>query len=277
MMRCLRSGMRALSTATKAHGAYETILHETRGAVALITLNRPKQLNALSPSLVKELVTCAAAYDADPDVGAIVVTGAGEKAFVAGADIKFMASQTYMDMFKGQLFLELDELSAVRKPVIAAVNGFALGGGCELMMLCDFAVAADTAKFGQPEIKLGTIPGLGGTQRFTRAIGKSRAMELCLTGDLIGAEEAAARGLVSRVVPADQLIEDVVATAAKIAGMSQPIVAMAKECVDVAFESSLAEGLRFERRLFYSSFATADQKIGMKAFVDKATPEWEHA
>ena len=178
--------------------------------------------------------------------------------------------------YQTRLFSELDQLSAVAKPVIAAVNGFALGGGCELAMACDFILASDKARFGQPEIKLGTIPGLGGTQRFTRALGKARAMELVLTGDMITADEACARGLVSRVVPAGELLEDALATAAKIAAMSEPIVAMAKTCVNVSFETSLAEGLRTERALFYSSFATKDQKIGMKAFVEKAPPAFEH-
>lgn len=257
--------------------AYKEILTERRpGGVGLITLNREKQLNALTPTLTKELVAAAKEFDVDPEIGAIVVTGSGSKAFAAGADIKTMASLSYMDMYKGQIFSELDDLSKVRKPVIAAVNGFALGGGCELAMACDFILASDTAKFGQPEIKLGTIPGLGGTQRFTRALGKARAMELCLTGGLIGAEEAVSRGLASRVVPAAELLDDALATAATIAAMSQPIVAIAKTCVNVAFESSLAEGLRLERALFYSTFATHDQKIGMKAFVEKADPAFKH-
>lgn len=257
--------------------AYKEILSERRpGGVGLITLNREKQLNALTPTLTKELVAAAKELDADPKIGAIVVTGSGSKAFAAGADIKTMASLSYMDMYKGQIFSELDDLSKVRKPVIAAVNGFALGGGCELAMACDFILASDTAKFGQPEIKLGTIPGLGGTQRFTRALGKARAMELCLTGGLMGAEEAVARGLASRVVPAAELLDDALATAATIGSMSQPIVAIAKTCVNAAFESSLAEGLRLERQLFYSTFATRDQKLGMKAFVEKAEPAFEH-
>jgi len=256
---------------------YKEILTERRpGGVGLITLNREKQLNALTPTLTKELVAAAKEFDADPEIGAIVVTGSGSKAFAAGADIKTMASLSYMDMYKGQIFSELDDLSKVRKPVIAAVNGFALGGGCELAMACDFILASDTAKFGQPEIKLGTIPGLGGTQRFTRALGKARAMELCLTGGLIGAEEAVSRGLASRVVPAAELLDDACVTAATIASMSQPIVAIAKTCVNVAFESSLAEGLRLERALFYSTFATQDQKLGMKAFVEKAEPAFKH-
>ena len=204
------------------------------------------------------------------------MTGAGEKAFAAGADIKVMSSKSYMDMYKARLYgAEFAKISNVRKPIIAAVNGFCLGGGCELAMSFDFILAADTAKFGQPEIKLGTIPGLGGTQRFTRALGKSRAMELVLTGDMMSADEACTRGLVSRVVPAASLLDDALATAAKIASMSQPIVGMAKDCVNASFESSLAEGLRLERSLFYSTFATKDQKIGMAAFVDKAKAEFK--
>jgi len=268
----LRTAVRHASTT-----AYTSILHETRaGGVGLITLNRPKALNALTPTLVKELTACALEFDADPEIRAIVITGSGDKAFVAGADIKTMQSLSYMDMMKGQLFSELDDLSKVKKPVIAAVNGFALGGGCELAMACDFILAADTAKFGQPEIKLGTIPGLGGTQRFARALGKSRAMELVLTGDFMTVEEALTRGLVSRIVPAAELLDDAIKTAAKIASYSQPVVGIAKACVNAAFESSLAEGLRLERSLFYSTFATDDQKIGMKAFVEKTKPEFKH-
>ncbi|EOD18936.1 enoyl-CoA hydratase [Emiliania huxleyi CCMP1516] len=252
------------------------ILEERRGPVGLITLNRPKALNALSPTLVRELVQEVKRFDADPEIGAIVVTGSGDKAFAAGADIKAMQPLSYMDMHKARLFGELDELSSVRTPIIAAVNGFALGGGCELAMTCDFILAADTAKFGQPEIKLGTIPGLGGTQRFTRAVGKSRAMELVLTGDQMSAEEARERGLVARVVPAADLLDDALKTAGKIAAQSQPIVAMAKTCVNVAFETSLAEGLRFERAIFYSTFATHDQKAGMAAFAAKEKPNFKN-
>ena len=273
----LRRTIRLAGRRAASSTAYTSILHETRpGGVGLITLNRPKALNALTPTLVKELADCAAAFDLDPEVRAIVITGSGDKAFVAGADIKTMQNLSYMDMLKGQVFSELDDLSKVKKPVIAAVNGFALGGGCELAMACDFILAADTAKFGQPEIKLGTIPGLGGTQRFARALGKSRAMELVLTGDFMSVEEAVTRGLVSRVVPAADLLDEALKTAAKIASYSQPVVGIAKVCVNAAFESSLAEGLRLERALFYSTFATEDQKIGMKAFVEKAKPEFKH-
>jgi len=257
--------------------SYSCILSEVKPqGVGLITLNRPKQLNALSPPLVQEVLHAAKAFDADPSVGAIVLTGSGSKAFAAGADIKVMADQSYMDMYKTQLFAELDELAKVKKPIIAAVNGFALGGGCELAMTCDIILAADSARFGQPEITLGTIPGLGGTQRFARAVGKSRAMEIVLTGAMISADEAVARGLASRVVPSAQLLEDAISTAAKIASFSQPIVAMAKDAINTSFETSLTEGLRYERALFYSSFATQDQKIGMKAFVEKVAPDFKH-
>ena len=261
----LTSLRRGLSTS-----AYANILAETKGKVGLITLNRPKALNALSPDLVGELAQAATAFDADPSIGCIVLTGAGDKAFAAGADIKVMSDKTYMGMYKAQLYgKDFAALASMKTPIIAAVNGFCLGGGCELAMSCDFILASDAAKFGQPEIKLGTIPGLGGTQRFTRAIGKSRAMELVLTGDMMSAEEACSRGLAARVIPHAELLDDALKTAGKIASMSQPIVSMAKDCVNVSFESSLAEGLRFERALFYSSFATEDQKIGMKAFMEK--------
>lgn len=256
-------------------GSYACIKHEQRGSVALITLDRPKALNALSSSLVGELMDCARAAEAHPSVGAIVVTGSG-KAFAAGADIREMSGKSYMEMYEARLFSELDELQNFKTPIIAAVNGFALGGGCELAMACDIVLAADSAVFGQPEIKLGTIPGLGGTQRFTRAIGKSRAMELVLSGDHMSAEEAVSRGLASRVVPAASLVDEAVGLGAKIASNSKPIVALAKACVHAAFETSLAEGLRFERQTFYSTFATSDQKIGMAAFAAKETPDWEH-
>ena len=269
-LRLAASGRRFAST-------YTSILTETKANVGLITLNRPKALNALSPELITELVTAAEEFEADPAIGAIVITGAGNKAFVAGADIKVMSEKSYMDMYKATFLVkDFQRINNVTKPIIAAVNGFCLGGGCELAMACDFILAADTAKFGQPEIKLGTIPGLGGTQRFTRAIGKSRAMELVLTGDMMSAEEACTRGLVARVVPAAELLDDALGQAAKIASMSQPIVAMAKTCVNASFESPLAEGLRLERALFYSTFGTKDQKIGMKAFMNKETPAFEH-
>mmetsp|Transcript_52239 Transcript_52239/g.135434 ORF Transcript_52239/g.135434 Transcript_52239/m.135434 type:complete len:283 (-) Transcript_52239:232-1080(-) len=257
---------------------YSHILCETRGAVGLVTLNRPKALNALSPEMVGEVGKACLAFDADPSVGCIVITGSGQKAFAAGADIKFMADQSYMDMYKQKAYsAEFASIASVSKPIIAAVNGFCLGGGCEFAMSCDFILASDTAKFGQPEITLGTIPGLGGTQRWTRALGKSRAMELVLTGEMMTAQEAVERGLVARVVPSDELVDDAIKTAAKIASHSQPIVSIAKTCVNAAFESSLAEGLRLERSLFYSTFSTDDQKIGMKAFIDKQKPVWKHS
>jgi len=273
MRRSLGGSLRRLCTVA----SYRNILTDVKpGKVGLITLNRPKALNALSPDLMAELASAVTTFDADPGIGCIVLTGSGDKAFAAGADIKVMQSQSYMDMYKARLYgAEFAALEKARTPIVAAVNGFCLGGGCELAMLCDFILAADTAKFGQPEIKLGTIPGLGGTQRFTRALGKSRAMELVLTGDMMSAEEACTRGLAARVVPAAELLDDALKTAAKIAGMSQPIVQMAKDCVDASFESSLAEGLRLERSLFYSTFATTDQKIGMTAFVEKAKAEFK--
>lgn len=274
MMLALRRSVAAAARVRHA-SSYANIVSEARGSVGIITLNRPKQLNSLTPALVAEVAQCAAEFDADPAIGAIVLTGEG-KAFAAGADIKTMQDKTYMEMYKTRLFGEFDDILAVRKPIIAAVNGFALGGGCELAMSCDFILAADSAVFGQPEIKLGTIPGLGGTQRFTRAIGKARAMELTLTGDMMSAEEACSRGLVARVLPAAELVEDAIKTASKIASYSQPVVAMAKQCVNVAFESSLTEGLKYERMAFYSTFALKDQKIGMKAFVEKAKPEFVH-
>ncbi|HYD32020.1 MAG TPA: enoyl-CoA hydratase [Azospirillaceae bacterium] len=256
--------------------SYETILVETRGAVGLITLNRPKALNALSDALMTELGQALAAFEGDDAVGAIVITGS-EKAFAAGADIKEMASFTYMDVYKSQFITRnWETASKVRKPVIAAVAGFALGGGCELAMMCDFILAADTAKFGQPEITIGTMPGAGGSQRLTRAVGKAKAMEMCLTGRMMGAEEAERAGLVSRIVPAAELVDEAVKTAEKIASLSRPVAMMVKESVNRAFEVSLEEGLRFERRLFHSTFATEDQKEGMAAFGEKRKPEFKH-
>ena len=276
MMPTIRSP--ALRGARRFASTYATILtEEPRPGVGLITLNRPKALNALNPELVAELATAVEAFDADKSIGAIVLTGAGDKAFVAGADIKVMSEKSYMDVYKDTFLIkDFERLCKAQKPIIAAVNGFCLGGGCELAMACDFILAADTAKFAQPEIKLGTIPGLGGTQRFTRAIGKSRAMELVLTGDMMGSEEACNRGLVARVLPAADLLNEALNQAEKIAKMSQPIVAMAKTCVNASFESPLAEGLRLERALFYSSFATKDQKIGMMAFMEKTAPAFEN-
>jgi enoyl-CoA hydratase len=257
---------------------YENILVETRGKVGLVTLNRPKALNALSPALMRELAAAIDVFEADEDIGAIVVTGS-ERAFAAGADIKDMQTKSYMDVYKSDFITaEWERVTRCRKPVIAAVAGFALGGGCELAMMCDFIIAADNARFGQPEINLGIIPGAGGTQRLTRFVGKSKAMEMVLLGQarMMDAAEAERSGLVSRVVPLASLLEDAVATAAKIAELSQPIVMMAKESVNRAYETTLAEGVRFERRLFHSAFAAEDQKEGMAAFVEKRKPAFKH-
>jgi enoyl-CoA hydratase len=257
---------------------FENILTETRGKVGLITLNRPKALNALSPALMRELAAAIDGYEADDDIGAIVITGS-EKAFAAGADIKEMQTKSYMDVFKADFITaEWERVSRCRKPVIAAVAGFALGGGCELAMMCDFIIAADNAKFGQPEINLGIIPGAGGTQRLPRFVGKSKAMEMVLLGQarMMDAAEADRVGLVSRVVPLANLLDDALATAAKIADLSMPVVMMAKESVNRAFESTLSEGVRFERRLFHSGFAIEDQKEGMAAFVEKRKPVFKH-
>ena len=255
--------------------AYETILLERRGRVGWITLNRPKVLNALNLQLMNEVLDAATALDRDAGIGCVVVTGSA-KAFAAGADILEMAPNDSVDMYLGDWFAAWDRLAQLRKPIIAAVAGYALGGGCELAMLCDVLLAADSAKFGQPEIKLGVIPGIGGSQRLTRAVGKAKAMELCLTGRTMDAAEAERAGLVSRVVPAVELLADAQATAETIASMSLPITMMAKEAVNRAFESSLAEGVRFERRLFQSAFATADQKEGMAAFTEKRPPNFTH-
>jgi enoyl-CoA hydratase len=257
---------------------YENILVETRGKVGLVTLNRPKALNALSPALMRELAAAIDVFEADEGIGAIVVTGS-ERAFAAGADIKDMQTKSYMDVYKSDFITaEWERVTRCRKPVIAAVAGFALGGGCELAMMCDFIIAADNAKFGQPEINLGIIPGAGGTQRLTRFVGKSKAMEMVLLGQarMMDAAEAERSGLVSRVVPLASLLDDAIATAAKIAELSQPIVMMAKESVNRAYETTLAEGVRFERRLFHSAFATEDQKEGMAAFVEKRKPDFKH-
>jgi enoyl-CoA hydratase len=247
---------------------YENILVETRGPVGIVTLNRPKALNALNAALINELNRAIAGFEADDGVGAVVITGS-DKAFAAGADIKEMQSRTYMDAYLGDFLTNWDRLAACRKPVIAAVAGYALGGGCELAMMCDIIIAADTAKFGQPEINLAVIPGAGGTQRLTRAVGKSKAMDLVLTGRMMDAEEAERSGLVSRIVPAGDLMSEALKAAEKIAGMSRPAAVMAKESVNRAYETTLAEGVRFERRLFQSLFATEDQKEGMAAFVEK--------
>jgi enoyl-CoA hydratase len=254
---------------------YDTILVRQEGRVGVITLNRPEALNALSSGMLADVVAAATTFDLDPGVGAIVITGSA-RAFAAGADIKEMSSKSFTDMYLSDWFAGWDRLAAVRTPVIAAVAGHALGGGCELALLCDFVIAADTAKFGQPEIKLGVIPGIGGSQRLTRAVGKAKAMEMILTGRTIDAAEAERAGIVARVVPAGELQGDALATAATIAGMSLPIAMMAKEVVNAAFENELAAGLRFERRVFHSTFATEDQKEGMLAFIEKRAPHFNN-
>ncbi|HRP96674.1 MAG TPA: enoyl-CoA hydratase [Rhodocyclaceae bacterium] len=256
--------------------SYQNILVETRDRVGLITLNRPKALNALNDDLVDEVGAALDAFEADENIGAIVITGS-EKAFAAGADIGAMASFSYMDAYKGDYITRnWERVKTCRKPVIAAVAGFALGGGCELAMMCDMIIAADTAKFGQPEIKLGILPGAGGTQRLPRAIGKAKAMDMCLTARMIDATEAERAGLVARVVPADKLLDEALSAATTIAGFSLPVVMMIKESVNRAFESSLNEGLLFERRVFHAAFALDDQKEGMAAFVDKRKPNFSH-
>jgi len=254
--------------------SYETILVETRGKVGLITLNRPQALNALNSTLLGEVNQALDAFEADAGIGCIVVTGS-EKAFAAGADIKEMSIRSYPQNYVDDPFAGWDRVANRRKPMIAAVAGFALGGGCEFAMMCDFIIAADTAKFGQPEIKLGVMPGMGGTQRLTRLIGRGKAMEMCLTGRMMGAEEAERSGLVARIVPAADLLSETLKTAETIASMSLPIVMMAKESINRADEMTLTEGVRFERRLFHSMFATADQKEGMKAFIEKRPAQFK--
>jgi len=257
---------------------YENILVETRGKVGLLTLNRPKPMNALSPDLMRELGEALLQFEADENIGAMVITGS-EKAFAAGADIKAMREWGYMDVYKSDyITAEWETVARCRKPVIAAVAGYALGGGCELAMMCDFILAAETAKFGQPEINLGIIPGAGGTQRLPRFVGKSKAMEMVLLGQarMMDAQEAERCGLVSRIIPAAGLVDEAVRTAQKIAELSLPIVMMAKESVNRAFETTLNEGVRFERRLFHSTFAAEDQKEGMSAFVEKRKPGFKN-
>jgi enoyl-CoA hydratase len=255
--------------------AYQNIVVETRGKVGIIRFNRPQALNALNAALIAELTQAVAAFDANAGIACMIVTGS-EKAFAAGADIKEMADKSYMDAFMGDFAANWDALSRARKPTVAAVAGFALGGGCELAMMCDVVIAADTAKFGQPEIKLGVIPGIGGTQRLTRAVGKAKAMDLCLTGRMMDAAEAERSGLVARVVPAASLMDEAIKVAETIASMSLPTLMIAKESVNRAFETTLTEGMRFERRVFHSLFATADQKEGMAAFVAKRPAKFEN-
>ncbi len=255
--------------------AYQNILVETRGKVGLVTLNRPQALNALNGALVSELNSVLDQWEADDAIACMVITGS-EKAFAAGADIKEMNSKTYMEAFNEDFIASWDRITRCRKPVIAAVAGFALGGGCELAMMCDFIIAADTAKFGQPEIKLGVMPGAGGTQRLARFVGKAKAMDMCLTGRMMDAAEAEHCGLVSRVVPAADLINEAIKAAETIASMSLPALMMAKECVNRSFETTLAEGLRFEHRVFHSMFALEDQKEGMAAFAEKRKPVFKN-
>ena len=255
--------------------AYQNIILEKKETgVGLITLNRPEALNALNAALVGELSNALDDLEADQDIGAIVIAGS-EKAFAAGADIKEMQSQSFMDAYQADFITkDWERIDTCRKPVIAAVSGYALGGGAELAMMCDIIIVANTAKFGQPEISIGTLPGIGGTQRLTRAIGKSKAMEMCLTGRMMEAEEAERAGLVARIVPAGDLLDEALGVATKIATMSRSIAMMTKESVKRAFETSLAEGIRFERRMFHASFATDDQKEGMAAFIEKRPPEF---
>jgi enoyl-CoA hydratase len=253
---------------------YETVLVEKKGAVTFVTLNRPQALNALNSTVLRELIAVFADYDSDPAQRCLVLTGS-EKAFAAGADIKEMSDQLFADMYGSNFFAGWEQVTRTRKPWIAAVAGYALGGGCEVAMMADFIIAADSAKFGQPEIKLGVTPGMGGSQRLTWAVGKAKAMEMCLTGRMMDAEEAERSGLVAKIVPADKLLEEVLKTAETIAGMA-PLAAIAtKEMVNAAFEMSLAQGINFERRLFHGLFGTEDQKEGMAAFVEKRPGKWK--
>jgi enoyl-CoA hydratase len=253
--------------------AYATIIVEARGKVGLITLNRPKAMNALNNALITELGQAIDAFEADDAIGCVVITGS-EKAFAAGADIKEMAQKTFMDALSADFIEKWQRVARARKPVIAAVAGYALGGGCELAMMCDFILAGDNARFGQPEITIGTIPGAGGTQRLTRYVGKAKAMEMCLTGRMMDAAEAERSGLVSRVVPASELLEEAIKVGERIASMSRPMVMLAKEAVNRSYETTLSEGILFERRLFHATFASEDQKEGMAAFVEKRQPDF---
>ncbi|WP_435258577.1 enoyl-CoA hydratase [Thioclava sp. FR2] len=255
--------------------SFETLLTERHGRVLLIRINRPEALNSLNPTVKDELLAVTSEAEADPEIGCIVLTGS-EKAFAAGADIKTMKDLSFQDVAAADMFADWNGLTGHRKPIIAAVAGYALGGGCELAMMCDFILAADTAKFGQPEIKLGTIPGMGGSQRLTRFVGKSKAMEMVLTGRMMDAAEAERSGLVSRVVPAADLVDEALKVGAMIASMSDPVVAMAKEVVNRAYETTLAEGLLTERRVFHSTFAFDDRAEGMAAFAEKRKPNFKH-
>jgi enoyl-CoA hydratase len=255
--------------------AYENIRVETKGRVGLIVLDRPKALNALNGPLIDELNQALEIFEHNPDIGCVVLTGS-EKAFAAGADIKQMQSMGYPQNYLDDFVAAWERIGRARKPIVAAVAGYALGGGCELMMMCDIVIAADNAQFGQPEIKLGVMPGIGGTQRLTRFIGKAKAMDLCLTGRMMGAEEAERAGLVSRIVPAADLLDEAMKAAEAVAGMSLPIAMMTKESINQAYETTLSAGIRFERRVFHAMFATADQKEGMTAFVEKRPPSFKH-
>jgi enoyl-CoA hydratase len=254
---------------------YETISVGHDGRVAVITIDRPEALNALNDQVMREVTAACAELDPDPEVGCILITGS-ERAFAAGADIKEMQSRSYQDAYRDDLFAGWDALTRTRTPIIAAVAGYALGGGCELAMMCDTIIAADTAKFGQPEIKLGVIPGIGGTQRLTALVGKAKAMDLCLTGRMMDADEAERSGLVARVVPAPDLLGEAMSMATTIASMSKPVTMMVTECIDFALEGGLSDGIRFERRVFHATFATDDQKEGMSAFTEKRPPSFSH-
>ena len=265
-----------MSDSSVSQTTEKTVLVERQGAVGIVRLNRPSALNALSAQLISELGLAFDDLEFDPQIGAIVLTG-NERAFAAGADIKEMQAKTYIEAYTQDFITRgWERVGQCRKPVVAAVAGFALGGGWEVAMMCDIVIAADTAKFGQPEIQLGTMPGAGGTQRMPRFIGKAKAMDLCLTGRIMDVQEAERAGLVSRIAPADKLLEEAVAVAQRIASMSQPIAMMVKEAVNRAFETTLAEGVRFERRLFHSTFATQDQKEGMAAFIEKRNPAFRN-
>ncbi len=256
--------------------SYENILVELHDKVGLIRLNRPQALNALSSDMMKEVSSVLQNFETDEKIHAVVLTG-NDKAFAAGADIKAIKDLGYMDLYKADFIMaEWEQIARCRKPIIAAVAGYALGGGCEIAMMCDFILAANNAKFGQPEISIGTLPGAGGSQRLTRLVGKSKAMETCLTGRMMDAEEAERAGLVSRIVPLENLVDEAMTVAKKIAEFSLPMTMMVKEAVNCAYETSLSEGIRFERRLFYSSFSTSDQKEGMKAFTEKRKPTFTH-